>query len=63
MLFEDIFVRPEEEKNSGGKEAKTEWVIRLNTITNKLQNDKYSVPVDEYSFVKNVYDWFMGILI
>ena len=63
MLFEDIFVRPEEEKISGGKEAKTEWVIRLNTITNKLQNDKYSVPVDEYSFVKSVYDWFMGILI
>lgn len=63
LLYEDTFVRPEEEKISGGKEAKTEWIIRLNTIANKLQNDKYSVPVDEYSFVKIVYDWFMGVLI
>lgn len=63
LLYEDTFVRPEEEKISGGKEAKTAWIIRLNTIANKLQNDKYSVPVDEYSFVKSVYDWFMGVLI
>ncbi len=63
MLFEDTFVRPEEEKISGGKEAKTDWIIRLNTIANKLQNDKYSVSSDEYSFVKSVYKWFMDILI
>ena len=63
LLFEDTFVRPEEEKILGGKEAKTEWIIRLNTIKNKLQNDKYSVPLDEYSFVKNVYDWFMDVLV
>lgn len=63
LLFEDLFVRPEEDKISGGKDAKTEWIIRLNTISNKLQNDKYSVLVDEYSFVKSVYDWFMDVLI
>ena len=23
----------------------------------------YSVPVDEYSYVKSIYDWLMGILV
>jgi DNA sulfur modification protein DndB len=63
LLFEDTFVRPEEEKISGGKDAKTEWITRLNTITNKLANDRYSITADEYSYVKSIHEWFMGILI
>lgn len=62
-LFSDVFIRPEEEKISGGKEPKTEWIVRINTIMNKLQKDSYSVPVDDYSFVKSVYDWITNILL
>ena len=63
LFFEDTFVRPEEINLAGGKDPKTDWIIRLNTITNKLQKDSYSVPVDEYSYVKSIYDWVMGILV
>ena len=62
-FFEDTLVRPEEINLAGGKDPKTDWIIRLNTITNKLQKDSYSVPVDEYSYVKSIYEWVMGILV
>lgn len=62
-FFEDTFVRPEETDLSGGKDAKTNWIARLSTIKNKLSKDSYSVPVDEYSFVKCIYDWLTGVLI
>ena len=63
LLFEDTFVRPEEVKLAGGKDPKTDWIIRLNTIRNKLQKESYSVPVDEYSYVKSIHEWVMGILL
>lgn len=63
MLFEDIFVRPEETGIVGGKDPKTDWIIRINTIINKLTKDSYSVPVDEYSYVKSVHEWLMSILV
>ena len=47
----------------GGKDAKTDWLLRVNSIMNKLSKESYSVPVDEYSYVKSVYDWLMGILV
>ena len=63
LFFEDTFVRPEEEKLVGGKDPKTDWMLKINSIFNKLTKDSYSVPVDEYSYVKSIYDWLMGILI
>lgn len=63
LFFEDTLVRPEEINLAGGKDPKTEWIIRLNTISNKLLKDSYSVPVDEYSYVKSIYEWIMGVLV
>ncbi len=63
LFFEDTFVRPEEINLAGGKDPKTDWILRINTIVNKLSKDSYSVPVDEYSYVKSIYDWLMGILV
>jgi len=63
LFFEDTFVRPEEANLTGGKDPKTDWMIRLSTIVNKLSKDSYSVPVDEYSYVKSIYDWLMGVLV
>ena len=61
-FFEEILVRPEELKIAGGKEAKTQWILRLSAIKNKLSKEAYSVPVDEYSYVKSIHDWIMEIL-
>ena len=58
-----MLVRPEEVKIAGGKDAKTEWILRLSAIKNKLLKDSYSVPVDEYSYVKSIHEWIMGLLI
>lgn len=63
LLFEDSMVRPEEANMVGGKDPKTDWILRINSIMNKLHNDSYSVPVDEYSYVKSVHKWLMDILL
>jgi DNA sulfur modification protein DndB len=63
LFFEDTFVRPEEVNLAGGKEPKTDWIIRLNTIMNKLGKNSYSVPVDEYSYVKSIHEWVIGLLV
>ena len=61
-FFEEMLVRPEETRIAGGKEAKIQWILRLSAIKNKLSKESYSVPVDEYSYVKSVYDWIMEML-
>lgn len=63
LFFEDTFVRPEESNTPGGKDAKTDWLLRINSISNKLAKESYSVPVDEYSYVKSIHVWLMGILV
>lgn len=63
MFFEDTFIRPEDIKLAGGKDRKTDWILRLCTIMNKLLKESYSVPFDEYNFVRSIYDWIMGILV
>ena len=61
-FFEEMLIRPEETRIAGGKEAKIQWILRLSAIKNKLSKESYSVPVDEYSYVKSVYDWIMEML-
>lgn len=63
LFFEDTFVRPEELKLAGGKDPKTDWILRVNSIANKLSKESYSVPVDEYNFVKSIHDWLMSVLV
>lgn len=56
-LFEKLLTRPQDSKIPGGKESKTEWITRLNSINNKLAKDSYSVSTEEYTFIKEVYEW------
>jgi DNA sulfur modification protein DndB len=63
LFFEDTFVRPEEMNLAGGKDPKTDWILRLNTIVNKLSKDSYSISADEYSYVKSIHEWLMEILV
>lgn len=60
-LFESVFTRSQDVKLAGGKEKKTEWITRLNAITNKLAKASYSVPTEEYTFIKEVYDWIKSM--
>ncbi len=63
MFFEDTLIRPEEISLAGGKDRKTDWILRLCVIMNKLLKESYSVSVDEYSYVRGIHEWLMGILI
>jgi len=63
LFFEGLLVRPEEENLSGGKDPKTDWILRLNTILNKLAREQYSVPLEDYTYVKSIYEWITEILI
>lgn len=56
-IFDNLVTRPEEAKLSGGKESKTEWINRLNTISNKLLKPSYSVSKDESDFIIQIYKW------
>lgn len=61
-LFENLFSRPQDTKLPGGKDKKTEWIMRLNSILNKLtKTASYSVSTDEYTFIKEVYDWIKSV--
>ncbi len=59
-MFDKILTRPEEENMSGGKEARTEWLKELNTISNKLSKPTYSVSVKEYELIKSIRDWLLN---
>lgn len=56
-IFSSLLTRPQELNHPGDKEAKTTWINRLNTISNKLGKATYSVSTEEYTFIKEVYEW------
>lgn len=56
-LFESILTRPEEEKLSGGKAARTKWIEQIESLQNKLNMPSYSVTTSEFEFIKAVYLW------
>lgn len=56
-LFESILTRPEEEKLSGGKTARTKWIEQIESLQNKLNMPSYSVTTAEFEFIKAVYIW------
>ena len=59
-LFESQFTKPGEEKISGGKEAKTKWMVELNRIRNENYHTYY-VTSEELSFIEEIHDWLFKI--
>lgn len=57
-LFEKSFTKPGEEKISGGKEAKTLWMQKLERIRNENFHS-YSVKEEEYQFLKELHEWLI----
>lgn len=58
-IFENIITRPEEKKISGGKEAKTEWIVTLHKESNKLMKSTYSVPKKVFELISSIYSWMV----
>lgn len=61
--FSELLVLPQEKTLAGGKESKTDWIIRLNAIKKKLTQKSYSVSLEEFNFISSIYEWIMGILL
>lgn len=56
--FENHYTRPTELKISGGKDAKTEWMVKLEKLRNENFH-QYSVTEDEFSFLEELHDWLI----
>jgi DNA sulfur modification protein DndB len=54
--FEESYTRPNEIKKSGGKDAKTEWMVKLEKLRNENVH-QYSVTEDEFYFLEDLRDW------
>jgi len=57
-IFEKQYTKPGEEKISGGKEAKTGWMQKLERIRNENFHS-YSVKEEEFQFLKELHDWLI----
>ena len=59
-VFEGLLTLPDEQKLSGGKDKKTEWIERLGAYKSKLLSSSYSISKDDYAFIKSTHSWLMG---
>lgn len=55
-LFDKYYTRPEDVKISGGKEAKTKWIVELNRIRNENYHTYY-VTGEELEFISKIHEW------
>lgn len=58
-LFEGSYTRPNEQKLSGGKIAKTDWILTLSKIASN-DTASYSISEEEYLFIKSLHEWLIG---
>lgn len=59
-LFENILTRPEDEKISGGKAARTQWIEQVERLQNKLNMPSYSISTADFEFIKSIHNWIKG---
>ncbi len=57
-IFEKHYTKPGEEKISGGKDAKTSWMQKLERIRNQNFHS-YSVKEEEYDFLCELNEWLI----
>ena len=58
-IFEKIYTRPGEKKISGGKDAKTAWMARVERLRNQVVHSYY-VTEDDYNFIEEVHEWLIN---
>lgn len=57
-VFEKHYTKPTEQKISGGKDAKTQWMVKLEKLRNENFH-QYSVTEEEFSFLEELHDWLI----
>ena len=57
-LFELDYTRPTEIKINGGKDAKTQWMVKLENLRNENFH-QYSVTEDEFYFLEELHEWLI----
>ncbi|MGC6531831.1 MAG: DGQHR domain-containing protein [Flavobacteriales bacterium] len=57
-LFEEYYTRPGQEKISGGKDAKTLWMVELEKLRNENFH-QYSVTEEEFDFIQSLHKWLI----
>jgi DNA sulfur modification protein DndB len=57
--FENSYTRPEELKINGGKDSKTNWMVKLNDLRNKTVHS-YSISIDEIKFLREIKNWLFN---
>jgi DNA sulfur modification protein DndB len=57
-IFEKEYTRPNEKKISGGKDAKTKWIVELNRLRNQNFHSYY-VTKDEIEFLRELSIWLL----
>lgn len=57
-IFEQFYTRPEEKKITGGKEAKTNWMVKVERLRNQNFHSYY-VSEEEYDFLEEIHNWLI----
>ena len=57
--MEKIFTRPSENKINGGKAVKIGWMKKLSNIEKNIMKPTYSVPLNDYNFIKEISVWLL----
>lgn len=58
VLFDKVYTRPEEQKISGGKDAKTKWLVKLNDIRNLTHHNNPVNPA-EFAYLEELHKWLV----
>ena len=59
-IFENVFVRPEEQGKLGDKNIKTDWMIRADAVRHNMNGtagSSYSVKKTDFDELESVYKW------
>lgn len=57
-IFEKALTKPGEEKLRGGKDEKTKWMQKLETIRNEIAHS-YSIDEEQYEFLSELKEWIV----
>jgi DNA sulfur modification protein DndB len=57
-VFEQFYTKPDEKKISGGSEAKTSWMVKVERVRNEIVH-QYSVTKEDYDYIEEIYKWLI----
>jgi len=58
-IFEQYYTKSDEKKISGGSEAKTSWMVKVERVRNEIVH-QYSVTKEDFEFIEEIYKWLLN---